>query len=73
MSKVIRVRYEKCVLRPLEPLVLGEGEEVEVVIKRRVFKEEDYRELVGYLARLPKGNVKLLGLAEELYLEEALR
>ena len=73
MSKVIKVRYEKGVLRPLEPLGLGEGEEVEVVIKRRVFREEDYRELVNHLARLPKGNVKLLGLVEEPYLEEAPR
>ena len=33
MSKVIRVRYEKGVLRPLEPLRLKEGEEVIVVLK----------------------------------------
>ena len=33
MSKVIRVRYEKGVLKPLEPLSLEEGEEVEVVIQ----------------------------------------
>ena len=73
MSKVIRVKYEKGVLKPLEPLVLGEGEEVEIVIKHRMFEEKDYRELVDYLARLPKGKVELLELAEELYLEEALR
>ncbi len=35
MSKVIRVRYEKGVLKPLEKLELEEGEEVEVVIRRR--------------------------------------
>ena len=73
MSKVIRVKYEKGVLKPLEPLVLIEGEEVEIVIKHRIFEEKDYRELVDYLARLPKGKVELLDLAEELYLEEALR
>ena len=73
MSKVIRVKYEKGALKPLEPLVLREGEEVEIVIKRRMFEEKDYRELVDYLARLPKGDVKLLDLVEELYLEEALR
>ncbi len=35
LSKVIRVRYEKGVLKPLEELDLEEGEEVEVVIRRR--------------------------------------
>jgi predicted DNA-binding antitoxin AbrB/MazE fold protein len=33
MSKVIRVRYEKGVLKPLEPLDLQEGEEVQVIIQ----------------------------------------
>ena len=33
MSKVIRVRYEKGVLKPLEPVDLKEGEEVQVVIQ----------------------------------------
>ena len=32
MSKVIRVRYEKGVLKPLEPLELRDGEEVLVKI-----------------------------------------
>ena len=73
MSRVIRVKYEKGVLKPLEPLVLREGEEVEIVIKHRTFEKKDYRELVDYLARLPKGKIELLELAEELYLEEALR
>ena len=33
VSKVIRVRYEKGVLKPLEPVDLEEGEEVQVVIR----------------------------------------
>ena len=33
MSKVIRAKYEKGVLKPLEPLNLGEGEEVQIVIQ----------------------------------------
>ncbi|BAF34715.1 hypothetical protein APE_0273a [Aeropyrum pernix K1] len=33
MSKVIRVKYEKGVLKPLEPLDLQEGEEVQVIIQ----------------------------------------
>ncbi len=73
MSRVIRVRYEKGVLKPLEPLKLGEGEEVDVVIKRRVFSEDDYREVREFIGDLPSGRVELLDLVEELYLEEALR
>ena len=41
MSKVIRVRYEKGVLKPLEPLDLHEGEEVRVQVL-----PEDFPELV---------------------------
>ncbi len=33
MSRVVRVRYEKGVLKPLEPLDLEEGEEAVVVLK----------------------------------------
>ena len=60
-------------MKPPEPLELIEGEEVEVVIKHRMFEEKGYRELVNYLTRLPKGRVELLDLMEKLYLEEALR
>ena len=35
MARVIRARYENGVLKPLEKLDLSEGEEVEVVIRRR--------------------------------------
>jgi len=34
LSKVIRVRYEGGVLKPLEPVELSEGEHVLVIIKR---------------------------------------
>ena len=34
MSKVIRVRYEKGVLKPLEPLELEEGEELILEVKK---------------------------------------
>ena len=73
MSRVIRVRYEKGVLKPLEPLQLREGEEVDVVIRHRVFSEDDYREAREFIRGLPPGRVELLDLVEELYLEEALR
>ena len=35
MARVVRARYENGVLKPLEKLDLSEGEEVEVVIRRR--------------------------------------
>ncbi len=47
MSKVIRVRYEKGVLKPLEPVDLREGEEVRIKIERSV--RERLRDLVGIL------------------------
>ncbi len=34
MARVVRVRYENGVLKPLEKLDLREGEEVEIVIRR---------------------------------------
>ena len=47
MSKVIRVRYEKGVLKPLEPVDLREGEEVRIKIERRV--RERLKDLIGIL------------------------
>ncbi len=48
MSKVIRVKYENGILKPLEPVDLEEGEVVLVTIKRdirRVLKK--YRGILG--------------------------
>ncbi len=42
MSKVIRVRYENGVLKPLEPVELKDGEEVLV----RIEKFEDRRRII---------------------------
>jgi predicted DNA-binding antitoxin AbrB/MazE fold protein len=39
MSKVVRVRYEKGVLKPLEPLDLREGEEVRIQVLPEEFPE----------------------------------
>ncbi|BES82854.1 antitoxin family protein [Pyrodictium abyssi] len=39
MSKVIRVRYENGVLKPLEPLELREGEELRVQLLPEEFPE----------------------------------
>ena len=37
MSKVIRVKYENGVLKPLEPVDLQEGEELVVVVRGKSF------------------------------------
>ncbi|MCE4628153.1 MAG: antitoxin family protein [Desulfurococcales archaeon] len=54
MSKVIRVRYEKGVLKPLEPLEFREGEEVLV----KIIAVEERRKLLrkhrGALGPAPK-------------------
>ena len=47
MSKVIKARYEKGVLKPLEPLKLKEGEEVMVRIERSL--RERLRDPIGVL------------------------
>ncbi|RLG83098.1 MAG: hypothetical protein DRO40_05690 [Thermoprotei archaeon] len=47
MSKVVRARYEKGVLKPLEPVELREGEEVLVRIERSL--REKLKDLVGVL------------------------
>ncbi|MEB3780463.1 MAG: antitoxin family protein [Desulfurococcales archaeon] len=54
MSKVIRVKYEKGVLKPLEPLEFREGEEMVV----KIIAVEDRRRLLrkhrGALGPAPK-------------------
>ena len=62
MSKVIRVRYEKGVLRPLEPLDLREGEEVKIRIERSI--REKLKDLIGALGESSEEEL-------ERYLEEA--
>ena len=39
MSKIIKVRYEKGVLKPLEPLDLREGEEIRIQVLPEKFPE----------------------------------
>ncbi len=36
MAKVVRVKYENGILKPLEKLDLVEGEELEIVIRRKI-------------------------------------
>lgn len=54
MARIIRVRYENGVLKPLEELKLREGEEVNIIIIKRdlskykgVLGKAMYRELKG--------------------------
>ncbi len=61
MSKVIRVRYENGVLRPLEPIELRDGEEVIVFIRKRRVKEV----LDKYTGMFGEADVEELKLYEE--------
>jgi len=65
MSKVIRVRYENGVLKPLEPLELEEGEEVLVTVKR------DIRKILGkYRGILGRSSIReLLEIEEEAHIQ----
>jgi len=54
LSRVIRARYEKGVLKPLEPIELREGEEVFVRLETyedRVKKLRKYRGILGKASR----------------------
>ena len=62
MSRVVRVRFEKGVLRPLEPLDLQEGEERLVVL---VPAGEERR-------RIPRRYRGVLGRASQEEIEELL-
>lgn len=62
MSKIIRVRYEKGVLKPLEPIELREGEEVRIRIE--VSLKERLKDLIGVLGESSEEEL-------ERYLEEA--
>jgi predicted DNA-binding antitoxin AbrB/MazE fold protein len=61
MSKIIRVKYEKGVLKPLEPLEFPEGEELLV---RIIDVEERIRRLKRYRG--------ILGPIDEELLEDAI-
>ncbi len=48
MSKVVKMRCEKGVLKPLEPVDLDEGEKVLITIKRDIRKVlKKYRGVLG--------------------------
>jgi len=62
LSKAIRVRYERGVLKPLEPVKLREGEEVRVRIEKSL--RERLKDLIGVLGESSEEEL-------ERYLEEA--
>ncbi len=62
LSKVIKARYEKGVLKPLEPLQLREGEEVRVRIEKSI--REKLKGLIGVLGESSEEELRK-------YLEEA--
>lgn len=61
MAKVIRAKYEKGVLKPLEPLELNDGEEVIVFIRKRRVGEV----LDKYVGIFGEASVEELKLYEE--------
>jgi len=61
VSKVIRVRYERGVLKPLEPVKLQEGEELVVFIRKRRVSEV----LDKYVGLFGKASVEELKEYEE--------
>ena len=61
MSKAIRVRYEKGVLKPLEPVEFQEGEELVVFIRKRRVGEV----LDKYVGLFGKADIEELKKYEE--------
>lgn len=62
MSKVVRAKYERGVLKLLEPVELREGEEVRVRIEKRL--RERLKDVIGVLGESSEEEL-------ERYLEEA--
>ncbi len=70
MSKVLKVRYERGMFKPLEPVDLDEGEEVLITIKRDVRKVlEKYGGSLGdpRLRNCWSSRKKLIGSKANLY------
>jgi len=54
MARVVRARYERGVLRPLEPVELNEGEEVIIRIERLEERRRIVEEFYGKRGPAPK-------------------
>jgi len=65
MSRTIRVRYEKGVFKPLEPVDLKEGEEVQIIIR----SSESIADKFYGIVRKRRPDIKreeFLGVLEEI-------
>ena len=65
MSRVVRVRYEKGVLKLLEPVELREGEEVFVRLERYEDRVKRLRKYRGILGKAGKEEIEELLLEAE--------
>ncbi len=68
MSKIVKVRYEKGVLKPLEPVKLEEGEEVLIRIERPREREQIIERYKGFMGEISEEELKKL--IEEAELEK---
>ncbi|WP_131160077.1 antitoxin family protein [Aeropyrum pernix] len=68
MSKIVRARYEKGVLKPLEEIGLREGEEVLIKIERLEERERIIEEYKGFMGDISEEELE--ELIEEAELEK---
>jgi len=71
LSRVIRVRYENGVLKPLEPIELEEGEEAQVIVMK-TGKDSIARRFYGIAKKRKPGlsRDELLEIIEEIENED---
>jgi len=65
LSKVIKAKYEKGVLKPLEPLKLREGEEVFIKLETYEDRIKKLRKYRGILGKAKKDEIEELLLEAE--------
>ena len=68
MSKIVRARYEKGMLKPLEEVGLREGEEVLIRIERVGERERIIEEYKGFMGEISEEELE--ELIEEAELEK---
>jgi len=68
LSKIVRARYEKGVLKPLEEVGLSEGEEVLIRIERLGERERIIEEYKGFMGDISEEELE--ELIEEAELEK---
>jgi predicted DNA-binding antitoxin AbrB/MazE fold protein len=68
LSRIVRARYEKGMLKPLEEVGLREGEEVLIKIERLEERERIIEEYKGFMGEISEEELK--ELIEEAELEK---